>query len=100
MNDGLDTPVLQRVDDERRVDEIAFDEQRRGRDGVAIAAREIVEDRHVVPAIDEHVGHHAADVSCSTSDEDAHRCRSLNESCYDARCTRPLLRRIDYIGRF
>ena len=49
-----------------------FHEYGARRDGVAMAARKIVENSDVVSAVDEHVRHHAADVSCPACDENPH----------------------------
>ena len=72
VDDRFDAVALQRIEDVRRIDEIAFNEPGARIEGVAMAAREIVEDGHVVAAVDENIGHHAADVARAAGDEDAH----------------------------
>ena len=65
--------------DRIKVAQVAFDELRLRRDGLAMAPFEIVEHDDIVASVNQMTGHDRADVACAASDEQSHRDRSVDD---------------------
>ena len=68
MHHGIGLDLLENVPQDRAVSEIALVEISAGVDGFGVAFGEIVENRNLKPLVDHLLDTNAADVACSTRD--------------------------------